>query len=167
MWTCPNCDAQTEDGFDICWTCRTPNGQRSIDEASRQDFIVSTTPTIVTHDIVEYFWPVFGETVWGANVLRDFAASITDGFGGRSGTYEDVLKRGREEAILELKGKAKRIGANAVLDLDVKYETLNGSMFLICASGTAVRVRPKADAISTEAKSRNNPMDESEEASAS
>jgi Putative heavy-metal-binding len=82
MWTCPNCDAQTDDGFDICWTCRTSNGQHSVDATSRQDFIVSTTETLETHDIVEYFWPVFGETVWGANILRDFAASFTDAFGG-------------------------------------------------------------------------------------
>lgn len=58
MWTCPSCDAQTEDGFDVCWTCRTPNGQRSIDANNRQDFIVSTTETIETHEIVEYFGPV-------------------------------------------------------------------------------------------------------------
>lgn len=61
-----------------------------------------------------------------------------------------------------MNGKAKRIGANAVVDLEVKYETLNGSMFLICASGTAVRVRSKADATSSEATRKKNPVDKSD-----
>lgn len=162
MWTCPHCDGQTDDGFDICWTCRTPSGQTSKDANDLQRTIVTTTPTIATHDVVEYFWPVFGETVWGANILRDFAASLTDAFGGRSSTYEDVLQRGRTEAILEMTRRAERVGANAVVDLDVKYETLNGTMFLICASGTAVRVRLKDQPhVNMQPESQNNPMDRS------
>lgn len=143
MWKCPQCDGQTEDGFDICWNCRTPFGQSARDANDPRTMIVTTTPTIATHEIVEYLGPVFGETVWGANFVRDFAASITDAFGGRSSTYEDVLQRGRAEAISEMTQRAERIGANAVVDLDVKYESLNGTMFLMCALGTAVRVHPK------------------------
>ena len=162
MWTCPHCDGKTDDAFEICWTCRTPRGQSSKDANDRERIIVTTTPTIGTHDVVEYFWPVFGETVWGANILRDFAASFTDAFGGRSSTYEDVLQRGRTEAILEMTRRAERVGANAVVDLDVKYETLNGTMFLICASGTAVRVRPKDQPhVNIRPESQNNPMDRS------
>lgn len=160
MWTCPHCNGQTDDGFDICWTCRTPVGQATKDANDRQRMIVTTTPTIATHDVVEYFWPVFGETVWGANILRDVAATFTDAFGGRSSTYEDVLQRGRTEAILEMTRSAERVGANAVVDLDVKYETLNGTMFLICASGTAVRVRPKDQPdVNMLPGSQNKPMD--------
>ncbi len=161
MWTCPHCGGQTEDGFDMCWTCRTPFGQSSKDAIDRQQIIVTTTPTIATHDVVEYFWPVFGETVWGANILQDLAASFTDAFGGRSSTYEDVLQRGRAEAILELTRRADRIGANAVVCLDVKYETLNQTMFLICASGTAVRVRPKELPVANlQLQSQNVPLDQ-------
>ena len=159
MWTCPHCDRQTDDGFDICWTCRTPHGQTTKVANDPQKMIVTTTPTIATHDVVEYFSPVFGETVWGANILREFSASFTDAFGGRSSTYEDVLQRGRTEAILEMTRRAERVGANAVVDLDVKYETLNGTMFLICASGTAVRIRPKDQPnVNIQPESQNNPM---------
>lgn len=143
MWKCPQCGSQTEDGFDICWNCRTRSSQSTRNANDPQRMIVTTTPTIATHEIIEYLGPAFGETVWGANFIRDFAASITDAFGGRSSTYEDVLQRGRAEAISEMIQRAERIGANAVVDLDVKYESLNGTMFLVCALGTAVRLRPK------------------------
>lgn len=167
MWTCPHCGAQTEDGFDICWTCRTTSGQDAKYANASERIIVTTTPTIATHDVVEYFWPVFGETVWGANIFRDLSASFTDALGGRSSAYEDILQRGRTEAILEMTRRAERIGANAVVDLDVKYETINGSMFLICASGTAVRVRRKDLPIDdVQPKSQNNMIDRSGETAA-
>lgn len=143
MWTCPHCDGQTDDGFDICWTCRTPAGHATTDEVSRSRTLLTTTPTIETHTIIQYLWPVYGETVWGTSVFRDFDATLTDLAGGRSSSYEEVLQRGRMQAIQEMTSRAERIGANAVVGVDIKYETLGDSMFLICVSGMAVRVRAK------------------------
>lgn len=122
MWTCPQCGGTTEDGFDICWTCRVPASQSTDDEVISARTIVTTTPTLETHVIVKYFGPVFGETIWGANAIRDFAAGLTDTFGGRSSVYEEVLTRGRTQAIVEMKGRAERMGANAVVDLRVTYD---------------------------------------------
>jgi uncharacterized protein YbjQ (UPF0145 family) len=76
----------------------------------------------------------------GANFLRDFAAAVTDVFGGRSTAYEEVLQRGRNAAIDLMVHKAVQAGGNALVDLDVKYEATNGTMFLVCASATAVFV---------------------------
>lgn len=144
MWTCDHCGGQTEDGFTICWTCRTPAGPPSAADL----VIVSTTSTIAGHEIVEHYGPVFGETVWSANWLRDFAASLAESLGGRSTTYEELLQRGRAQAILEMNRVAVRMGANAVVGLDVKYESLDGTMYMICASGTAVRVDPTGTTVS-------------------
>ena len=147
MWTCPHCNGKTDDGFEICWTCRIPVGQVSQEASGKPRVVVTTTPSLESHVIEEYLWPVFGEAVWGANVLRDFAAGITDVIGGRSTAYEQVISRGRAAAIEELKANADRLGANAIVGLDVKYQ-VDGTMFMICASGTAVRVRCKQESSS-------------------
>lgn len=77
----------------------------------------------------------------GANVVRDFMASVTDFIGGRSGAYEDKLSEGREHAIEEMITKAKRLGANAVVGVDLDFETLRDGMMMVIATGTAVVVR--------------------------
>ena len=103
--------------------------------------LVSTTDILQGKDIIEYKGIVSGEIIMGANVVRDFMASVTDFIGGRSGAYEDKLSEGREHAIEEMITKAKRLGANAVVGFDLDFETLRDGMMMVIATGTAVVVR--------------------------
>lgn len=103
--------------------------------------IVSTTSTLQGKEIEEYLDIVSGEVIMGANVVRDFLAGITDIIGGRSGTYENKLAEGREVAIREMKDKARSLGANAVIGVDLDFETLREGMMMVIATGTAVRVK--------------------------
>ena len=102
--------------------------------------LVSTTSLIEGRPVQRYLGVVTGEVILGANIVRDIFASITDIFGGRSGKYEEVLARGREQALDELQGKAHALGANAVIGVDIDYETIGarGSMLMVSVSGTAV-----------------------------
>lgn len=103
--------------------------------------LVTTTNTIEGHRIVEYKGLVAGEAILGANLFRDLFASIRDIVGGRSGSYEKVLNDARQTAVAEMTDKAARLGANAVIGVDIDYETVgtNGSMLMVTACGTAVR----------------------------
>lgn len=100
--------------------------------------IVSTTPTIENRKITKYIGLVSGEAVVGANIFRDFFAGIRDIVGGRAAAYEDELKKARNIAIEEMTREAKIRGGNAVLGVDLDYETIGQSMLLVSASGTAV-----------------------------
>ncbi len=101
---------------------------------------ISTTDILPGHEITGNVGVVFGEAVMGANVLRDIVGSFTDFFGGRSGVYQSKLQDGRTIAIQEMMDEACRKGGNAVIGVKVDYETVgsSSSMFMICASGTAV-----------------------------
>ena len=102
--------------------------------------LLSTTPTIEGRPIREYKGIVTGETIIGANVFKDFMASLTDFFGGRSGSYEKVLIEAKDTAMQEMMQRAAVLGANAVVGIDVDYETIGaqGSMLMVATSGTAV-----------------------------
>nr|WP_314290578.1 YbjQ family protein [uncultured Capnocytophaga sp.] len=102
--------------------------------------ILTTTPTIEGRPIKQYLGIVTGETIIGANVLKDFMAGLTDFFGGRSTTYEKVLSEAKEKALEELQQHATQKGANAVVGIDLDFETVgaNGGMLMVTASGTAV-----------------------------
>lgn len=104
--------------------------------------IVTTTGEIQGRTIVEYYGLVSGEAILGANVFRDFFASIRDVVGGRSGAYERVLKSARDRAVEDMVEEAKALGANAVIGVDLDYEVVGkeGSMLMVSASGTAVRL---------------------------
>lgn len=104
--------------------------------------IITTTNCVEGKRILEYYGIVFGEVVSGVNFVRDFAASITDFFGGRSNSYEDELINAREAALREMAGRAQSLGANAVVGVDLDYEVLGQSngMLMVTASGTAVYV---------------------------
>jgi uncharacterized protein YbjQ (UPF0145 family) len=104
--------------------------------------IVTTTPGIEGKAIREYKGIVFGEVVAGVDFIKDFAAGLTNFFGGRSGSYEGELIDAREKAVKELEERAKKMGANAVVGVDVDYEVLGQSnnMLMVIASGTAVVV---------------------------
>jgi uncharacterized protein YbjQ (UPF0145 family) len=107
-----------------------------------RDIIVTTTPMIEGKPVQEYLGIVTGEVIVGANLFRDLFAGIRDIVGGRAGSYEEVLSRARTEAIEELQAAAAARGANAVVAVDLDYEVIgsNGSMLMVSASGTAVRI---------------------------
>ncbi len=100
--------------------------------------ILTTTPTIEGRTITRYHGIVAGETIMGANVVRDVFASFTDVFGGRSGSYESKLQDAREVALREMEEEAARLGANAVVGIDLDFETLRDGMLMCVAAGTAV-----------------------------
>lgn len=106
--------------------------------------LTTTTPNIEGKRIVQYYGIVTGETIIGANMFRDFFAGIRDIVGGRSGAYEEVLRQAKDTALREMEDQAFRMGANAVVGVDLDYETVggSGSMLMVTASGTAVRVEP-------------------------
>ncbi|MBW3519710.1 YbjQ family protein [Flavobacterium sp. NKUCC04_CG] len=102
--------------------------------------IITTTPTIEGHPIKEYKGIVTGETIIGANAIKDFKASFTDFFGGRSTSYEKVVIEAKNTALQEMQERARQLGANAIVGIDLDYETIgqSGSMLMVTASGTAV-----------------------------
>ena len=104
------------------------------------NMIFSTTPTLEGHPIREYRGVVTGETIIGANFLKDFMAGLRDFFGGRSGSYEKVLREAKDTAMREMAERAEKMGANAVVGIDLDYETVgeSGSMLMVTCSGTAV-----------------------------
>ena len=104
--------------------------------------ILTTTTAIEGRTVREYRGIVFGETIIGANIFKDFFASIRDIVGGRSGTYERVLAEARETSLAEMQQRAAAVGANAIIGIDVDYEVIgkDGSMLMVSTSGTAVVV---------------------------
>ena len=105
--------------------------------------ILTTTPTIEGHTITEYKGVVFGEVIAGVNFIKDFGASIRNIIGGRSGSYESELIEARTHALRELEERAKAMGADAVVGIDIDYEVLgqNNGMLMVTASGTAVKLQ--------------------------
>lgn len=108
--------------------------------SSKSNILVTTTPNIEGHAIVEYKGIVFGEVVSGMNFVKDFFAGITDTIGGRSGTYEKEMQESRDAAISEMCERAQAMGANAVIGVDIDYDVLGekNGMLMISVSGTAV-----------------------------
>jgi uncharacterized protein YbjQ (UPF0145 family) len=102
--------------------------------------ILSTTPTIQGREITAYHGVVAGEVIVGANLFRDLFANIRDIVGGRSSSYERVFREARDGAFAEVKAEAARLGANAVVGIDIDYEVVGdkGSMLMVSVSGTAV-----------------------------
>jgi uncharacterized protein YbjQ (UPF0145 family) len=105
--------------------------------------LLSTTSTLDGHQIAEYMGIVTGEAILGANIFRDLFAGIRDIVGGRAGSYEKVLRGAREQAMEEMQLQAAELGANAIIGIDIDYETVGGqgSMLMVSISGTAVVVR--------------------------
>lgn len=104
--------------------------------------ILTTTPTIEGHTILNYCGIVSTQVVLGANLFRDLSASIRDFFGGRTNSYETVLIKAKETALHELEQKALQMGANAVVGITLDYETVgqSSSMLMVVATGTAVQI---------------------------
>jgi uncharacterized protein YbjQ (UPF0145 family) len=104
--------------------------------------ILTTTPAIEGRRVVRYAGVVTGEAILGANIFKDLFAGIRDIVGGRSAAYEEELRRARSIALTEIRQAASELGANAVVGIDLDYETVgaNGSMLMVSVSGTAVVV---------------------------
>ena len=102
--------------------------------------ILSTTPQIEGHTIREYKGVVTGETIIGANMFKDLFAGIRDIVGGRSGAYEKVLREAKDTSMQEMMDRARELGANAIVGIDIDYETIgqSNSMLMVATSGTAV-----------------------------
>lgn len=104
--------------------------------------ILTTTSTIEGHPVQQYLGIVNAQSIIGANIFKDFLGGLRDVFGGRSGTYERVIEEAKEDALRELQQKAQSMGANAILGVDLDFETVgnSGSMLMVIASGTAARI---------------------------
>lgn len=104
--------------------------------------LLTTTNAIEGKPVQQYVGIVTAQAIIGANIFKDFFAGIRDIVGGRSGTYEKVIEEAKENALDELQQKASRLGANAVIGVDLDFETVgnNGSMLMVVATGTAVKI---------------------------
>lgn len=100
--------------------------------------LVVTTPNIEGKHITKYYGLVSGEAILGANIFRDFFAGIRDIVGGRSASYEEELRKAKAIAVKEMEDQAQAMGANAVVAVDIDYETIGQSMLMVTACGTAI-----------------------------
>ena len=105
--------------------------------------IITTTPNIEGRQIIQYLGVVTSQTIIGANFFKDILAGLRDFFGGRSGAYERILDEAKQYAMAELVQRAKTMGADAVVGIDLDYETVGtkGSMLMVSVSGTAVKLQ--------------------------
>jgi uncharacterized protein YbjQ (UPF0145 family) len=102
--------------------------------------IISTTHDVQGKQITEYLGVVSGETIVGANIVSDIMAGVRDVVGGRSGAYEEHLRNARQSALDEMREEAEKLGAHAVIGVDIDYENIRGSMLMVTAAGTAVKL---------------------------
>lgn len=102
--------------------------------------IVTTTNNIEGSTIIAYLGIVTGETIIGANLFRDILAGVRDVVGGRSGSYEEVLREAKDTALREMNEMAANLGADAIVGIDLDYETIRNGMLMVTASGTAVKL---------------------------
>ena len=104
--------------------------------------IITTTPTVEGRPVRDYLGVVTGEVIVGANIFKDLFAGIRDIVGGRAGAYESTLRDARRQALAELESEARRLGADAVVAVDLDYEVVGqgGSMLMVSISGTAVKL---------------------------
>lgn len=108
------------------------------------DVILTTTPSVEGYDVQAYLGIVAAEAIMGANIFRDLVAGITDVLGGRAGEYEEKLAEAREIVLGEPAARARERGADAVIGIDIDYETVRDGTLMVTAAGTAVRLAPRA-----------------------
>jgi uncharacterized protein YbjQ (UPF0145 family) len=120
--------------------CNISNG--GITNDKNKHMILTTTNTIEGRPVQQYLGVISSETIIGANIFKDIFAGLRDIVGGRSGTYERVIQEAKDSAMAELSQKAQQLGANAIIGIDLDFETVGakGSMLMVVATGTAVQV---------------------------
>lgn len=138
MWTCSECGESIDDAFDSCWKCAAGGIETLPSGVPLPDIPLSTTPGLPASRIRRVVGIVTGEAILGANFISDWLATVTDIVGGRSGSYETKLRTARQLALYEMAREAKELGGNAVVGVNIDYETIRGSMLMVAASGTAV-----------------------------
>jgi uncharacterized protein YbjQ (UPF0145 family) len=102
--------------------------------------IITTTDGVEGKRVTAYLGVISADVVMGSNAIRDFFASVRDWVGGRAGSYEKVLADARREAVEELAEKAAKLGADAVIGVDLDYQSVGGTMLMVAANGTAVKL---------------------------
>ena len=102
--------------------------------------VLTTTHSVEGRKVIRYLGIVTGDAIMGANIFKDLFAGVRDIVGGRAGAYEKQLIRAKEMALSEMKERAEQLGANAIVGVNLDYETLKGTMLMASASGTAVVV---------------------------
>ncbi len=138
MWTCPTCGEKLEDQFAKCWKCANDGKEIVAGDDLVIDLPISTTPSIPGRTCAKTLGVVGGQAILGANFIRDFLAAIRDVTGGRVGIYESQVREARMTALAEMVSEARELGADAVVGVDIDYETIGDSMMMVTASGTAV-----------------------------
>jgi uncharacterized protein YbjQ (UPF0145 family) len=131
------CETGSRRFFDKMVQCHQP-----LCTFKQKTMLLTTTPTIEGKPIQQYIGIVTAEAIIGANIFKDLFAGIRDIVGGRSGTYERVIEEARQNALVELQQKAQQLGADAVVGIDLDFETVGsgGSMLMVVATGTAVKL---------------------------
>lgn len=117
-----------------------PSIPHSLLHQNTNPMLITTTYQVDGQPIRQYLGVISAESIIGANFIKDILANLTDFFGGRSNTYEKVLREGKETVLRELQNQASMMGANAIVGVDIDYNTVgaNGSMLMVVATGTAV-----------------------------
>lgn len=112
----------------------------------QKNMLLTTTNTLQGYHIEAYLGVVTGEVIMGANIMRDIGAAVRDIIGGRAGSYERTLNESKEQAFQELIARAADMGANAIIGIDLDFETVGqGSMLMVSISGTAVVARREGE----------------------
>lgn len=138
MATCPNCGEKVPEDASFCTNCGQDLSKAELPE--EVEMPVTTTNSIEGKEIEDYLGIVSGEAMMGANIVKDFTAGVRNIVGGRSGQYEEEIRKGRIEALKDLKAGAKELEADAVIGVSVDYEEMSEGMLWINITGTAVKL---------------------------
>lgn len=138
MITCPNCGEEVSEDVSFCTNCGQDLSKEEL--PVEVEMPVTTTNSIDGREIKGYLGIVSGEAMMGANIVKDFTAGIRNIVGGRSGQYEEEIRKGRIEALKDLKVEAKELEADAVIGVSVDYEEMSEGMLWINVTGTAVKL---------------------------
>jgi uncharacterized protein YbjQ (UPF0145 family) len=159
MWQCGKCHETIGDSLDVCWNCGTSREGKEDPDFDRQKervedtdkippgMVLVTTPSLESHQVKKYLGVVCGEAIVGATIFGKVFLDITNAVGGRESTHESVLAGARQIAMAQMAQRAKELGGNAVLSIDIDYETIHTSMLMVTCTGTAAEIEgPQAAA---------------------
>lgn len=138
MAICPECGKEVPKDASFCGNCGHELSEEDLSD--EVEMTITTTNSIEGKEIEEYLGIVSGEAMMGANIVKDFTAGIRNIVGGRSGQYEDEIRKGRIEALKDLEVRAREKEADAVIGLSADYEEMSEGMLWINVTGTAVKL---------------------------